>query len=90
MTEKGFRWMFTCLMALSLLCLEVFSCECFLYKYMFVSESMTSVFQNQCFDQNILHLDWCVHTGLNGGVHAFFYHGCQMVELVLWVYLKHS
>lgn len=34
----------TCLMALSLLCFEVFSCEGFLCKNMFMSEFMSSVF----------------------------------------------
>lgn len=37
----------------------------------------------------ILYLVCCVHGGLNGGAHAFLDCGCQMVELMVLVDLKH-
>lgn len=48
-----------------------------------------------CFKSNhrsivrILHLVCCVHGGLNGSAHAFLDCGCQVVELMVLVDLKH-
>lgn len=91
-------------MALSFLCFEMFRCECILREKKKTSQQVIACIQikyvtclymwhvsNQTTTAivRILHLVCCVHGGLNGGAHAFLDCGCQVVELMVLVDLKH-
>lgn len=76
-------------MTLSFLCRELFSCRCVLCKrFSWVNLHLPSVLFGT-WTQTAPHLAWCVPRGLHWRTHAFFHHGCQLVELMLWVDLKH-